>query len=42
MTTYETKKEALKNKTGEETIRKVEGGWAVMTWSEYHIWRQQK
>lgn len=24
------------------TYRKVEGGWLVMTWHNYYIWRNQK
>lgn len=27
---------------GEETSRKVDGGWLVMTWAEFTVWSKQK
>lgn len=40
---YDTLKEAKANcRKGEETYRKVCGGWLVMTWFEYYIWKKQK
>ena len=42
MTIYKTKGQAMKNTRGNETYRKVSGGWAVMTWEEYRIQKKQK
>lgn len=42
MTFYKTKYAAYKNKTSAETVRKVDGGYMVMSWDEYYIWRAQK
>jgi len=41
MIIYDTKKEAQENKRSDETIAKVCGGWAVMTYDEYYVWKKQ-
>lgn len=43
MKIYDTKKEAIEA-MNERDIRlvKVEGGWALMEWSEYAIWLKQR
>ena len=40
----ETLKEAraIAKELGDSTYRKVYGGWLVMTWWEYRVWRRQK
>ena len=40
---YETRYQAEKaRKKGEEVVVKVSGGYAVMTYREYQIWKKQK
>lgn len=38
---YETKYQAYKNKKSDETVRKVDGGYLVMTWAEYYTCKNQ-
>ena len=40
--TYNTRYQAKKNATGADVVVKVEGGYKVMTCSEYNTWRKQK
>jgi hypothetical protein len=43
MTTYKTKYRAYKERRkGEEIVVKVFGGYAVMTYAEYNVWKKQK
>lgn len=43
MVTYGTRYQAEKNRRkGEEIVVKVSGGYAVMTYQEYRIWKNQK
>lgn len=42
MTVYKTRYMAKKNCSGDEKVVKVYGGYAVMTWSEYNVWKKQK
>jgi len=43
MTIYDTRYQAEKNRRkGEEIVVKVCGGYAVMTYSEYYVWKRQK
>lgn len=42
MTIYKTRYAARKAATGAEKVVKVDGGYAVMTASEYRVWRMQK
>ena len=42
MNIYKTKKEAKEHANGFELAVKVEGGWAVMTYDDYEIWKNQK
>lgn len=43
MTTYKTRYQAEKaRKKGEEIVVKVCGGYAVMSYAEYRIWKNQK
>lgn len=42
MTIYNTKYQAYKNKKSDEKVSKVDGGYAVMTYQEYYIWKLQK
>lgn len=39
---YETRYQARKNKTGDQIIVKVSGGYTLMTPEEYRVWRTQK
>lgn len=43
MTVYKTRYQAEKaRRKGEEIVVKVSGGYAVMTYAEYNIWKRQK
>lgn len=43
MIIYETRYKAEKaRKKGEEVVVKVCGGYAVMTYEEYRVWKKQK
>ena len=43
MTVYETRYQAEKiRRKGEEVVVKVSGGYVVMTYREYEIWKSQK
>ena len=43
MTVYKTRYQAEKaRRKGEEVVVKVSGGYAVMTYAEYNIWKRQK
>lgn len=42
MTTYNTRYQARKAATGFDVVVKVCGGYAVMTISQWQIWRKQK
>ena len=42
MVFYESRYKAYKDKRGEHTIRKVDGGWMLMTWAEFEVWKNQK
>ena len=43
MIIYETKYKAYKaRRNGEEIVVKVCGGYAVMTYADYNIWKKQK
>lgn len=42
MTIYKTRHAARKAATGAEKVVKVDGGYAVMTATEYRVWRLQK
>ena len=43
MKIYDTKKEAIEAMRGRDIrLVKVEGGWALMEWSEYAIWLKQR
>ncbi len=43
MVIYETRYQAEKNRRkGEEVVVKVSGGYAVMTYADYAIWKNQK
>lgn len=50
MTIYNTKKEALENASGQAVVR-IDGGyrdgkrryaWAVMSWSDFYNWENQR
>ena len=42
MVFYESRYKAYKDKRGEHTVRKVDGGWMLMTWAEFEVWKNQK
>lgn len=42
MTIYETRYQARKNKTGDQMIVKVSGGYTIMEPYEYQVWKRQK
>lgn len=43
MTTYPTRYQAEKARIrGYEIVVRVSGGYAVMTYYEYHVWKKQK
>lgn len=42
MTIYKTRYQALKNKTGDQMIVKVSGGYTIMEPYEYRMWKHQK
>ncbi len=42
MVFYESRYKAYKDKCGEHTVRKVDGGWMLMTWAEFEVWKNQK
>lgn len=43
MTVYKTRYQAEKaRRKGEEVVVKVSGGYAVMTYAKYNIWKRQK
>ena len=43
MSIYKTRYQAEKNRRkGEEIVVKVDGGYAVMTYSDYAVWKKQK
>lgn len=42
MIVYKTRYQAKKNATEEEKVVKVFGGYAVMTYDEYRVWKKQK
>ena len=42
MTIYKTRYQARKVATGDEVVVKVDGGYAVMSATDYIVWRQQK
>ena len=42
MVFYESRYKAYKDKSGEHTVRKVDGGWMLMTWAEFEVWKNQK
>ena len=42
MTIYPTRYQAKKNATSEEKVVKVDGGYTVMTYDEYRIFKGQK
>lgn len=39
---YKTRYYANKAKSGDEVAVKVEGGYKLMSYSDYHIWRKQQ
>lgn len=42
MEIYETRYKAKKAATGDDVVVKVEGGYTVMSASDYQIWKKQK
>ena len=42
MVFYESRYKAYKDKNSEHTVRKVDGGWMLMTWAEFEVWKNQK
>ena len=42
MTIYPTRLEAMKYKTSNDVVVKVEGGYTLMTIFDYCVWKQQK
>ena len=42
MIIYPTRYQARKNATSGEVVVKVCGGYAVMTYDEYYVWKNQK
>ena len=42
MVFYESRYKAYKDKSSEHTVRKVDGGWMLMTWAEFEVWKNQK
>lgn len=42
MQIYDTRYQAQKEKRDGEKVIKVNGGYAIMTFSEYEVWKKQK
>ena len=42
MVFYESRYKAYKNKSREHTVRKLDGGWMLMTRAEFEVWKNQK
>lgn len=42
MKIYKNRYQANKDKRGDQRIVKVDGGYILMTYAEYEIWRKQK
>lgn len=42
MTIYPTRYQARKHASGDEVVVKVCGGYAIMSASDYNVWRKQK
>lgn len=42
MKIYETRYKAKKAATGDDVVVKVDGGYAVMSATDYHAWKMQK
>lgn len=42
MKIYETRYKAKKAATGDDVVVKVEGGYTVMSASDYQVWKRQK
>ena len=41
MITFETYDEAAENRRGDEVVVEVDGGWAVMSVTDYRVWVMQ-